>query len=99
MGGLEQEGFGIVFLEAAACGVPQIAGRSGGAGRSSLEGESGLVVDSPTDSTAVKQALERLLLEDSETRKEMGRKSEHVEKEFLRPPRDKVLGSSLIATK
>ncbi|MGB0210301.1 MAG: glycosyltransferase family 4 protein, partial [Ilumatobacteraceae bacterium] len=29
--GLEQEGFGIVFLEAAACGVPQLAGRSGGA--------------------------------------------------------------------
>ena len=29
--GLEQEGFGIVFLEAAACGVPQVAGRSGGA--------------------------------------------------------------------
>ena len=29
--GLEQEGFGIVFLEAAACGVPQVAGDSGGA--------------------------------------------------------------------
>ena len=29
--GLEQEGFGIVFLEAAAAGVPQVAGDSGGA--------------------------------------------------------------------
>jgi phosphatidylinositol alpha-1,6-mannosyltransferase len=29
-GGLEQEGLGIVFLEAAATGVPQVAGRSGG---------------------------------------------------------------------
>ena len=28
--GLEQEGFGIVFLEAAAAGVPQVAGDSGG---------------------------------------------------------------------
>src|SRR3954470_6293654 len=28
--GLEQEGFGIVFLEAAACGVPQVAGHRGG---------------------------------------------------------------------
>jgi phosphatidylinositol alpha-1,6-mannosyltransferase len=28
--GLEQEGFGIDFLEAAACGVPSFAGRSGG---------------------------------------------------------------------
>ena len=32
--GLEQEGFGIVFLEAAAAGVPQIAGDSGGRPRS-----------------------------------------------------------------
>ena len=31
--GLEQEGFGIVFLEAAAAGVPQIAGDSGGSAR------------------------------------------------------------------
>ena len=28
-GGLEQEGFGIVFVEAAACGVPQVAGEVG----------------------------------------------------------------------
>ena len=81
-GGLEQEGFGIVFLEAAACGVPQIAGRSGGADEAVLEGETGFVVDSPTDSTAVKQALEQLLV-DSETRKEMGRNSRaRAEKEF-----------------
>src|ERR1039458_7960050 len=32
--GLEQEGFGIVFVEAAACGVAQVAGRSGGSHRS-----------------------------------------------------------------
>ncbi len=31
--GLEQEGFGIVFLEAAAAGVPQVAGRLGGCRR------------------------------------------------------------------
>ncbi len=31
-GGLEQEGFGIVFLEAAAAGVPSVAGSSGGGG-------------------------------------------------------------------
>ena len=81
-GGLEQEGFGIVFLEAAACGVPQIAGRSGGADEAVLEGETGFVVDSPTDSNAVKQALEKLLT-DSETRKEMGRNSRaRAEKEF-----------------
>ena len=81
-GGLEQEGFGIVFLEAAACGVPQIAGRSGGADEAVLEGETGFVVDNPTDSNAVKQALEKLLT-DSETRQEMGRNSRaRAEKEF-----------------
>ena len=81
-GGLEQEGFGIVFLEAAACGVPQIAGRSGGADEAVLEGETGFVVDSPTDSNAVKQALEKLHT-DSEARQEMGRNSRaRAEKEF-----------------
>ena len=36
--GLEQEGFGIVFLEAAAAGVPQVAGASGGAGEAVEDG-------------------------------------------------------------
>ena len=39
--GLEQEGFGIVFLEAAAAGVPQVAGderRGGGGGRARGDG-------------------------------------------------------------
>ena len=40
-GGLEQEGFGIVFLEAAAAGIPQLAGKSGGAGEAVLEGRTG----------------------------------------------------------
>src|SRR5439155_8249535 len=44
-GGLEQEGFGIVFLEAAACGVPQVAGNSGGAAEAVVDGETGTVVD------------------------------------------------------
>ena len=45
--GLEQEGFGIVFLEAAAAGVPQIAGDSGGASEAVLDGVTGLVVGQP----------------------------------------------------
>ena len=61
--GLEQEGFGIVFLEAAAAGVPQIAGRSGGAAEAVAHGVSGLVVDDPRDVTAVAHALEALLLD------------------------------------
>ena len=49
-GGLEQEGFGIVFVEAAACGVPQVAGDSGGAAEAVVDGETGLVVGDPTTS-------------------------------------------------
>jgi phosphatidyl-myo-inositol dimannoside synthase len=60
-GGLEQEGFGIVFLEAAAAGVPQIAGRSGGSHEAVVDGATGLVVDRPTDQVAVASALVRVL--------------------------------------
>ena len=48
-GGLEQEGFGIVFVEAAACGVPQVAGDSGGAAEAVDDGVTGLVVRRPDD--------------------------------------------------
>ena len=47
--GLEQEGFGIVFVEAAACGVPQVAGDSGGAAEAVVDGVTGLVVRRPDD--------------------------------------------------
>ena len=60
-GGLEQEGFGIVFVEAAACGVPQVAGESGGAAEAVDDGVTGLVVDRPDDPTAVAEAFEALL--------------------------------------
>jgi phosphatidyl-myo-inositol dimannoside synthase len=59
--GLEQEGFGIVFLEAAAAGVPSVAGDSGGAAEAVLDGETGLVVRDPTDPKAVADALDRLI--------------------------------------
>lgn len=60
-GGLEQEGFGIVFVEAAAAGVPQVAGDSGGAAEAVIDGETGLVVRRPDDPTAVAAAISRLL--------------------------------------
>jgi phosphatidylinositol alpha-1,6-mannosyltransferase len=44
-GGLEVEGYGLVFAEAALCGLPVIAGRSGGAPEAVRPGESGMVVD------------------------------------------------------
>jgi phosphatidylinositol alpha-1,6-mannosyltransferase len=60
-GGLEQEGFGIVFVEAAACGVPQVAGRSGGSDEAVESGTTGLVVDDPKDPHAVAGALDAIL--------------------------------------
>jgi phosphatidylinositol alpha-1,6-mannosyltransferase len=59
-GGLEAEGFGIVFAEAAACGVASIAGRSGGAHEAVVDAETGYVVE-PRDVEAVVDALGRLL--------------------------------------
>ncbi len=69
-GGLEQEGFGIVFLEAAAAGVPQLAGKSGGATEAVHDGVTGLVASPPTVPVAA-ALLERLLADDA-LRAEMG---------------------------
>ena len=70
-GGLEQEGFGIVFLEAAACGVPQVAGASGGAHEAVVDGTTGVVVRHPHDPIAVATALAGLL-DDQARRRAMG---------------------------
>jgi phosphatidylinositol alpha-1,6-mannosyltransferase len=72
--GLEQEGFGIVFVEAAACGVPQVAGDSGGAAEAVTDGQTGLVVRRPDDPREVAEALARLL-DDEVLRQEMGAKA------------------------
>ncbi len=69
--GLEQEGFGIVYLEAAACGVPQLAGLSGGSAEAVVHGETGLVVDDASDARAVADALEALL-DDVSLRERLG---------------------------
>jgi phosphatidyl-myo-inositol dimannoside synthase len=70
-GGLEQEGFGIVFLEAAACGVPQVAGDSGGAAEAVDDGTTGVVVRRPDDPRDVAAVFEQLL-DDDELRARMG---------------------------
>lgn len=41
----DTEGFGMVYIEAAACGVPSLAGRAGGTGGAVLDGVTGLRVD------------------------------------------------------
>ena len=70
-GGLEQEGFGIVFVEAASAGVAQVAGRSGGAHEAVAHGETGFVVDDPGDVDAAADAIADLL-DDDERRGGMG---------------------------
>jgi phosphatidylinositol alpha-1,6-mannosyltransferase len=70
-GGLEQEGFGIVFLEAAAAGVPQVAGRSGGSHEAIVDGVTGLIVDRPGDVVMATKAL-ATLLDDEGLRRRLG---------------------------
>jgi phosphatidyl-myo-inositol dimannoside synthase len=69
--GLEVEGLGIVYLEASACGLPVIAGNSGGAPDAVLDGITGLVIDG-RDPQTVAQSISELLL-DPERARQMGR--------------------------
>lgn len=94
-GGLEQEGFGIVFIEAASCGVPQIAGDSGGAAEAVADGETGLVIKQPDDVQAVAEAIERLL-DDDALRSSMAKRSrERVLAEFSYDVLARRLGETL----
>ncbi len=73
-GGLEQEGFGIVFVEAAACGVPQVAGDSGGAAEAVEDGETGIVIGRPDQQpSAVRNTVAAFtrLLDDPDLRHRM----------------------------
>ncbi len=68
---LEQEGFGIVFLEAAACGVPSIAGQSGGSSEAVVDGITGQVLSDPRNPLSVAEALVRYY-KDNEMRLKQG---------------------------
>ena len=73
-GGLEQEGFGVVFLEAAASGIPQIAGDSGGAAEAVAHGETGYVVPAHRQNEYMAATL-RNLVESPALRQQMGEKA------------------------
>lgn len=62
------EGFGIAFVEAAACGKPVVAGNNGGAPEAVLDKQTGLVV---ADKTELQQAI-TLLLQDTDLATRMG---------------------------
>ncbi|NLT34409.1 MAG: glycosyltransferase family 4 protein [Gaiellales bacterium] len=70
-GGLEVEGFGIVFVEAALCGLPVLAGRSGGSVEAAKTGDTGIVVDGASVDE-VTAGLERLLRAGEARRAELG---------------------------
>jgi len=56
----DYEGFGVVFLEASACGKPVIAGKSGGSCEAVVDGVTGLMVD-PRSESEIAHAIERIL--------------------------------------
>jgi phosphatidyl-myo-inositol dimannoside synthase len=67
-GGFAGEGFGIVYLEAAAHGRPVVAGNVGGVLDAVIDGETGLLVD-PLDPVAVADAIVGLLRDDELARR------------------------------
>ena len=66
--GLEVEGLGIVYLEAAAAGMPVVAGDSGGAPEAVIPGVTGFVTH---DDNSLEMAL-RTLLDDPDSASKMG---------------------------
>ncbi len=62
--GGDTEGFGLVFLEAGACGKPVIGGRAGGVPDAILDGKTGLLVDGRS-STEIAEACIALLTDDT----------------------------------
>jgi len=79
--GLEVEGLGIVLLEAAACGLPCVTGRSGGTPEAVIDGSTGFVVDA-SDRDAL---IDRIagLLENPHLARQMGARGRaHVAEHF-----------------
>lgn len=68
--GLEVEGLGIVYLEASACGLPVVGGKSGGAPDAVKVGETGLLVDGTKKSEIADACIQ--LLKNPELRETMG---------------------------
>jgi phosphatidylinositol alpha-1,6-mannosyltransferase len=65
-----EEGWGTVFLEAAACGLPVVAGRAGGVEEAVLDGQTGIVVDVYQDQSVIPAVVK--ILSDQLFAKKMG---------------------------
>src|SRR5512139_590579 len=77
----DNEGFGMVFIEAAACGKPSLAGDAGGTGSAVLHHQTGLRVDG-VSVDAVVEGLRSLLTKPALTQEWGQRALQRVEREF-----------------
>jgi len=79
--GSDVEGFGIVYLEAGIFSRPTVGSRTGGVTEAVIDGQTGLLVE-PDDPTALKEAVERLI-DDETLRQSLGAGGRHrVERDF-----------------
>lgn len=78
-----EEGLGMVFLEAAACGKAVVAGKSGGVGEAVIHGQTGLVVDVYGDLEGSGQAIVDLIKQ-KEYRDSLGKAAqERIKSQFV----------------
>lgn len=76
-----EESWGMVFMEAAASGLPVVAGRSGGVAEAVADLASGLIVDVAQEQGAIKAIVD--LLKNPDYARQMGQQGrERVQKEF-----------------
>ncbi len=91
----EGEGFGLVFLEAAAAGLPVVAGNAGGASEAVEDGVTGLLVD-PESPNAIAAAVVRLL-DDPTLARRMGQAGrERVARHFSAQRFEREFGDHLL---
>ncbi|HEX2503650.1 MAG TPA: glycosyltransferase [Miltoncostaeaceae bacterium] len=79
------EGFGLTVTEAMWKRRPVVAGAVGGIRDQVVDGETGVLVDDPTDLDAVGAAIARLLAQPTEARRLGEAARDRVRREFLAP--------------
>lgn len=78
----KEEGLGLVFLEAAAAGLPVVAGKSGGVEEAVIHGQTGLVFDVHQQLPDITKALIELL-GNKEYAKQLGKTAQNrIQKDF-----------------
>jgi phosphatidylinositol alpha-1,6-mannosyltransferase len=90
LAGLNPEGLGLGFLEAAASGLPVIAGRSGGAPETVRPGETGYVVD-PDDTAGLGMRIAELLADPVRARRMGSAGRAYVAERYSSPVARRIL--------